>query len=53
MDLALRMGGDDPVHEIEEFDPPMSFVMPGDDLAAADVQGGEQGRGPMPLLSCD
>ena len=42
MDLAFRICGDDPVHEIEEFDAPASLVVAAQDLAAADVEGGEQ-----------
>jgi hypothetical protein len=27
MDFALRIGGDDPVHEVEKFDAPASLVV--------------------------
>jgi hypothetical protein len=53
MDLAFRICGDDPVHEIEEFDAPASLVVAAQDLAAADVQGGEQRGRSMPLIICD
>jgi hypothetical protein len=50
VDLALRICGDDPVHEIEEFDAPASLVVAAEDLAAADVQRGEQRGRSMPLV---
>ncbi len=64
MDLAFRICGDDPVHEIEEFDAPASLVVAAQDLvvaaqdlvvstqdlAAADVEGGEQRGRSMPLI---
>jgi hypothetical protein len=53
MDLAFRICGDDPVHEIEEFDAPASLVVAAQDLSAADVQGGEQRGRSMPLIICD
>ena len=37
MDLALRISGDHPVHEIEELDAATSLIVAADDLAAADV----------------
>jgi hypothetical protein len=50
MDFAFRIGGDDLVHEIEEFDAPASFVMAADDFATRKIEGGEQRRRPMPLI---
>jgi len=50
MDFAPGIGGNDPVHEIAEFDTPASLVVAADDLAAGDVQRGEQRHGPMPLI---
>jgi hypothetical protein len=35
MDLALRIGGDSPVNEIEELDAPACLVVAADDLATA------------------
>src|SRR5438128_1374264 len=52
VDLALAMGGDGLVHEIEEFDAPTPLVVARHDLATGDVEGGEQGRGAVPLSSC-
>ena len=50
VDLPLGMLGHDPVHEIEELDAPAAAVMLGADLAAGDVEGGEQGGGAVPLV---
>ncbi len=50
MDFAFRIGGDDLVHEIEEFDAPASFVMAADDFPTRKIEGGEQCRRPMPLI---
>src|SRR5208282_4311092 len=38
VDFALRMGGDDPVHEIEELDASASFIVAAADCAADDIQ---------------
>ena len=38
MDFAIRMIGDDLVHEVEEFDAPPTFVMASDDLAAGKIE---------------
>jgi hypothetical protein len=40
MDFAIRMIGDDLVHEVEEFDAPPAFVMAPDDLAAFSARQG-------------
>ena len=39
-----------PVHEVEELDPPAALVVPADHLAAGDIEGREQGCGPVPLV---
>ncbi len=50
MDLALRVGGHDLVHEVEELDPPAATIVAGPNLAAGDVEGGEQRRRAMALV---
>lgn len=50
MDLPLGMPGHNPVHEIEELDAPAAAVMLGADLAAGNVERGEQGCGAMPFV---
>ena len=50
VDFALRIIGDDPVHEIEEFDAPASLVVAADDLAAGDVQRRKQRGRAVPLI---
>ena len=50
MDFAIRMIGDDLVHEVEEFDAPPAFVMAPDDLAAFKVERGEQRRRPVAFV---
>ena len=40
----------DAVHEVEEFQPASAFIMTARELAGADIQSGEQGRGPVPLI---
>lgn len=45
VDLPCRAGSHDAVHEIEELDAPPALVVACHDLAAGDVEGGEQGRG--------
>jgi hypothetical protein len=51
MDFALRMGGDDLVHEVEELDAPASLVVTADDFAAGKIEGGEQRRRPVGACS--
>ena len=46
MDFALRIGGDDRVHEMDESDAPASLVIAADDFAAGKVDRGEQRRRP-------
>ena len=50
VDLALGMGGHDPVHEVEKLDPPPALVVARHHLAADDIEGGEQGRGAVALV---
>ena len=50
MQLAVGIGRDDPIHEMEELDPAATAVMPGDDLSRGDRQGGEAGRCAMPFV---
>ena len=50
VDFALRIGGGDPVHEVEELDPSASLVVAADDLAAGDIQRRKQRGGPMTLV---
>ena len=47
VDLALRLRGDDAVHEVEEFDPSAALLVGHRDLAGGDLEGGEQGAGAM------
>ena len=37
------------VHEVEELDPPAALIVLASDLAADDIEGSEQGRGPVRL----
>jgi hypothetical protein len=41
LDFAFRIGGDNGVHEVEEFDAPASLVVTGDDFAAGHVERGK------------
>jgi len=50
MELAMRMGFDDPVHEVEEFEAPAALVVAGSNLAVGEVEGGKQGRGAVALV---
>ena len=50
MDFALRMRGDDMVHEVQELDPPAPFVVPSDDLAAGEIERREERRRAMPFV---
>ena len=50
VDLALRIGGDDPVHEIEELDPSAPLIVAADDFSAFDIQRGEQRGGPVTFV---
>ena len=50
MNLPPRMLGHDPVHEVAELDTPTAAVMLGADLAAGNIERGEQGRGAMPFM---
>jgi len=46
MDLPARMFGDDPVHEVEELDPPPPFIVPPQDFAARHIEGRKKRGGP-------
>lgn len=37
MGFALGIGGDDPIHEVEELDVPASLILASDNLAVADA----------------
>lgn len=50
MDFALRMRGDDMVHEVQELDPPAPLVVPSDDLAAGEIERREERRRAMPFV---
>jgi hypothetical protein len=50
MDFALRIGGDDPVHEVEKFDAPACLVVVADDFATRHIEGGEQRRRPLAFI---
>ena len=50
MDFAFRIGGDNRVHEVEEFDAPASLVVTGEDFAAGHVERGEQRCGPVTFV---
>src|ERR1700756_1574822 len=45
VDLALRISGDHPVHEVEELDAAASLIVAGADPAAAAAGGGGTARG--------
>src|SRR5215510_9016484 len=47
MDLAAGMFGNQAVHEIEELDATAALIMAGFDQASGNIEGGEQGRGPV------
>jgi hypothetical protein len=38
------------VHEIQELDAPAALVMAGLDQASGNIERGEQGRGPVPIV---
>jgi len=50
MDLATGMVGHQAVHEIQELDAPAALVMAGLDQASGNIERGEQGRGPVPIV---
>ena len=50
MDGRVRGGGDDIVHEVEEFDAPPALLVRGRDLAGGHLEGGKQGRGAVALV---
>ena len=41
---------DHPVHETQELDPSSALVMLPDDPTGSDIERGEKGRGPVPLI---
>lgn len=43
VDCGIRIGGDDVVHEVKEFDAPAAFLVGGN-------EGGKQGRGAVALI---
>src|SRR5271169_383090 len=48
--LAIREGGNDAVHEAEEFDTAAPLGMRRDNPSGGDFERGEQGRGAVPLV---
>src|SRR5215510_7968519 len=50
MDLAAGMSGNQAVHEIQELDATAALIMAGFDQASGNIEGGEQGRGPVTLV---
>jgi hypothetical protein len=50
VDFALRTGGDDWIHEVEEFGATTSLVGAADDFAASEVERGEQRRRAVALV---
>jgi hypothetical protein len=45
VDGGIRIGGDDVVHEVEEFDAARAFLVGGNDLAGGDLEGSKLGQG--------
>ena len=43
VDVLVWIGGDDPVHEVEEVGAPAAGLVNGSDLAGGDLESGEQG----------
>src|SRR5258708_11087569 len=50
MEVAIREGGNDAVHEAEELDTAAPLGMRRDNLSGGDFERCEQGRGAMPLV---
>ena len=50
VDLAIRIRGDEPVHEGEELAAPSARGVPGNDCATGNVEGGEERCRAMPLV---
>src|ERR1700677_601101 len=50
VDVAVRVGGYNLIHEIQKLSPPPAMVMACDDLPGSDVESRKQGRGPVPLV---
>ncbi len=50
MDGRVRIGGDNVVHEVEEFDAPPAFLMSSRYLAGGHFEGGQQRRGAVALI---
>ena len=50
MDVLPLMLSDDAIHEVEEFDPAATFVMPARNLPRPHVERGEQSGGPVTLV---
>jgi hypothetical protein len=48
VDVAVRVGGYNLIHEIQKLSPPPAMVMACDDLPGSDVESRKQGRGPVP-----
>src|ERR671938_815584 len=48
--LAVREGGNQAVHEAEEFDAAAALGMLGNNLACGNLERGEQGRGAVPSV---
>jgi hypothetical protein len=48
--LAIREGNNDALHEAEELDSAAPFGMRGDNLPGAHLQRSKQGRGAVPLV---
>src|ERR1700693_1469453 len=50
VEFAIRKGGNEAVHEVEEFDTATSLRMRRDDPSGGDFKRCEQGRGGVPLV---
>src|ERR1700683_1296666 len=51
MQITVRIGGHDLVHEIQKLPPPPSVVMARDHLSGSDVEGSKQSGGAVPLVA--
>lgn len=50
VNIFARVGGHDPVHELQEVGTPAARFVRGGDLAGGDLESGEQGRCSMALV---
>ena len=50
VDLLVRIGGHDGIHDVEELDPSTAFLVRGGDLARRHLEDGKRRRGAVALV---